>query len=84
MEGDPTAVIKLKDEADWPRDKPLITQMDSAGNHNITIKGFEINGNHDNNEDKKRGEGYYNLIHFFNSSNIQVHDMYMHDGHEMG
>jgi len=58
--------------------------MVSAGNHNITIKGFEINGNHNNNEDKKRGEGYYNQIHFWNSSNIQVHDMYMHDGHGNG
>ncbi len=84
LEGDPTAVIKLKDEADWPRDKPLITQTDSAGNHNIIIKGFEINGNHNNNQEKKRGEGYYNQIHFLNSSNIQVHSMYMHNGHGDG
>ncbi|MDD2613510.1 MAG: right-handed parallel beta-helix repeat-containing protein [Methanosarcina sp.] len=84
LEGDPTAIVELKDKADWPRNNPLITQMDSAGNQNITIKGFEINGNHDKNEEKKRGEGYYNLIHFFNSSNIKVHSMYMHDGHGDG
>ena len=84
LEGDPTAIIKLKDEADWPRNKPLITQMDRAGSYNITIKGFEINGNHNKNLDKKRGEGYYNLIHFLNSSNIQVHSMYMHNGHGDG
>ena len=35
-------------------------------------------------EDKKRGEGYYNMIHFLNSKDIQVHDMYMHDGHGDG
>ena len=84
LEGDSTAVIKLKDKADWASDKPLITQMDSAGNYNITVKGFEIDGNHNNNEDKKRGEGYYNQFYFFNSRNIQVHDMYMHDGHGDG
>jgi len=54
---------------------------DSAGNQNITIKGFEINGNHDVNKEKKRGEGYYNQICFLNSSNTKVHSMYMHDGH---
>ena len=84
LEGDPTAVIKLEDDADWPGSKPLITQMDSTGNHNITIKGFEINGNHDHNEDKKRGEGYYNMINVLDSKNIQVHDMYMHNGHGDG
>lgn len=84
LEGDPTAVIKLEDKAEWPSGKPLITQMDSAGNHDIIIRGFEIYGNHDNNKDKRKGEGYYNLIHFLNSKNIQVHDMYMHDGHGDG
>lgn len=84
LEGDSTAIIKLKDNADWPSDKPLVTQMGSVGSYNITVKGFEIDGNHDNNEDKKRGEGYYNQFYFFNSENIQVHDMYMHDGHGDG
>ncbi|AKB18383.1 hypothetical protein MSWHS_1520 [Methanosarcina sp. WWM596] len=82
--GDPTAVIKLKDKADWPVGKPLITQMDWRGVHGVIIKGFEIDGNHDNNEDKKKGLGYYNMIHFLNSRDIQVHDMYMHDGHGEG
>ena len=84
LAGDPTAVIKLKDKADWPVAKPPITQMDWRGVHGVTIKGFEINGNHDNNEDKKKGLGYYNMIHFLNSRDIQVHDMYMHDGHGEG
>ncbi len=84
LEGDPTAVIKLIDNADWPVFKPLITQINSTGIHGVTIKGFEIDGNHDNNLDKKRGYGYYNMIHFRNSGDIQVHDMYMHDGHGEG
>ena len=84
LQGDPAAVIKLKNKADWPPNKPLITQTDSSGNRNIIIKGFEIDGNHDENTEKKRGEGYYNLIYFTNSTNIQVHDMYMHDSHGDG
>jgi hypothetical protein len=85
LEGDPTAVVKLEDNADWPVNKPLITQIDADKSYNnITIKGFEINGNHDNNKDKKNGDGYYNMIRFLNSKNIQVHNMYMHDGHGDG
>lgn len=84
LEGDPTAVIKLIDNASWPVDKPLITQMDSNEIHGVTIKGFEIDGNHDNNLDKTDGYGFYNMIHFCNSTDIQVHNMYMHDGHGEG
>ncbi len=84
LQGDLTAVIKLIDNADWPVFKPLITQINSTGIHNVTIKGFEIDGNHDNNQDKKKGYGYYNMIHFRNSTDIQVHDMYLHDGHGEG
>jgi hypothetical protein len=84
LEGDPTAVIKLEDKADWPSAKPLITQIDRNGINGVTIKGFEIDGNHDKNEDRRNGEGYYNMIYFFWSKNIQVHDLYMHDGNGDG
>lgn len=84
LEGDPTAVIKLIDNAGWAVDKPLITQMDSNNINGVTIKGFEIDGNHDNNLDKTNGYGFYNMIQFCNSTDIQVHDMYMHDGHGEG
>ncbi|PAV13778.1 hypothetical protein ASJ81_03435 [Methanosarcina spelaei] len=84
LEGDSTAVIKLEDKADWPLEKPMITQMDSAGNHDINIKGFEIDGNHDKNNGKSRGKGYHNLIYFLNCENIQVHSVYMHDSHGDG
>ena len=81
LEGDPTAVIKLEDKADWPVNKPLITQVNRSGTQGITIKGFEISGNYENNLDKPLGYGYYNMIFFRNATYIQVHDMYMHDGH---
>ena len=84
LEGDPTAVIKLENKANWLAGKPMITEMNSTGIHGVTIKGFEIYGNHDNNEDKKNGEGYYNMIHFLYSEDIQVHNMYMHEGHGDG
>ncbi|MGB9132258.1 MAG: right-handed parallel beta-helix repeat-containing protein [Methanosarcina sp.] len=84
LEGDSTSVLKLEDKANWPVEKPIITQMDSSGNNNITIRGFEIDGNHNNNMDKGRGKGYYNLIHFLESEDIAVYDMYMHDGHGDG
>lgn len=57
LEGDPTAVIKLKDDASWPVEKPLITQMNRTGIHDITIKGVEINGNHNKNSELKKGPG---------------------------
>lgn len=84
LEGDPTAIIKLKDKANWPEEKPIITQMDSLGNHDIIIRGFEIDGNYDKNDEKSRGKEYYILIHFLNCENIKVHDMYMHDSHGDG
>jgi Disaggregatase related. len=84
LKGDSTAVIKLKDKANWTAGKPLITQMNMIGIHGVTIKGFEIDGNHDNNLDKPNGYGYYNMIRFRNASDIQIHDMYMHDGHGDG
>lgn len=84
LEGDQTAVIKLEDKADWPVDKPLITQIDSAESQNITVRGFEIDGNHDGNREKSRGKGYHNLIHFLNCKNIKIYNMYMHDSHGDG
>lgn len=84
LSGDHSAVVKLKDSADWAAGKPMITQMDSAGVNRVTIKGFQIDGNHDRNEDRKRGQGYYNMINFLDSKNVDVHGMYMHDGHGDG
>jgi len=80
LEGDPTAVIKVADHAGWPTMKPLIKQIGNSGNDNITIRGFEINGNYAGNSEFALGTGYYNLIYITHSTNIKVYNMYMHDG----
>ncbi len=77
LEGDSTAVIKLADNAGWSIEKSIITQMDSFGDHNITIKGFAIDGNRDENKNVENGSGYYNFINLSNCQNIDVYDMYM-------
>lgn len=80
LEGDSTAVIKVADHAGWPIMKSLIKQMSGSGNNNITVRGFEINGNYAGNSEITLGTGYYNLIYFTHSNNIKVCNMYMHDG----
>ncbi len=84
LEGDSNAVIKLADHACWDTMKPLIQQMNSSGNNNIVIRGFEVNVNHDNNTEFARGKGYYNVIYFLRCNNVKVYNMYMHDGHGDG
>ncbi len=84
LEGDPNSVIKLADHAGWPVDKPLITQMNSDGNHNITIKNFTIDGNREGNDDVTSGKSYYNFIYLSNCQNIDVSNMYMTNSHGDG
>lgn len=84
LEGDPDAVVKLVDHAGWAVAKPLIRQISGSGNSNITIRGFEVNGNHDKNTEVARGKNYYNVIYFTNCKNVTAYDMYMHDGHGDG
>jgi hypothetical protein len=84
--GDSNAVIKLVDHARWTNE-PMIPLIGKYGNSeitNVTISGFEIDGNHDGNTETPKGKGYYNMIYFNNARNITVHDMYMHDGHGDG
>lgn len=80
FEGDSNATLKLTDKAGWPSMKPLIQQLDSSGNHNITIQGFEINGNYAGNTDVELGRGYYNFIYFNNCKSINVSNMHLHHG----
>jgi len=83
LEGDSTAIVQLTCRASWPLDKPLLTQIDSTQSKNITIRGFEIDGNHDKNNEE-RGKGYYNFIYLVNTKGVKVYNMYMHDGHGDG
>ena len=92
LEGDSTAVVKLADHAGWVDWKPLIEEMhvlpvnnstvdDSLTvNHDITVRGFEINGNYAGNSEITLGQGYYILLFFSHCNNITVNNMYMHDG----
>ncbi|MDQ1253785.1 MAG: hypothetical protein QG646_2974 [Euryarchaeota archaeon] len=80
LEGNSTAVIKLANKAGWPSMKPLIQQMDSSGNSNITVKGFEVNVNYPGNNEITLGKGYYNVMHFKNCTNVEVSNMYLHHG----
>jgi hypothetical protein len=84
LEGDSTAVIKLANNAGWKTMKPLIQQMNSAGNNNIVVRGFEVNVNHDGNSKVSKGQGYYNVMYFTHCNNVKVYNMYMHDGHGDG
>ena len=85
LEGDSNAVIKLVDHAGWTNES-MIPLIGKLGNEitNVTISGFEINGNHDGNTERSKGKGYYNMIYFTNAKNITVCNMYMHDGHGDG
>jgi hypothetical protein len=80
LKGDSNAVIKLADNAGWPSMKPLIQQMDISGNYNITVKGFEVDGNYAGNSEITLGRGYYNIIYFTNCRTVKVSNLYMHDG----
>jgi len=94
LTGDNTACVKLVDGAGWKSMIPLIGPSDVSLN-NVTIHGFEIDGNHDGNyveslgkaqvfPNVNKGAGYYNHMYFTYSTNIDVYDMYLHDGHGDG
>lgn len=59
---------------------PLIQQMSSSGNDNITVRGFEVDVNYAGNSEISLGTGYYNIMYFTNCRDIKVHNMYMHNG----
>lgn len=78
LTGDSDACIKLIPDANWGDYVPLITNMDGA-NENFTIKGFEIDGNSEN-QSVSRGSGYYDMIYFYKCTDITVTDMRMEWG----
>ena len=88
LEGDSTAKIKLIDNAGWPQFQAMIMQKgavfdvglaDTANAvHDITIRGFEIDGNRVN-QHQPSGNGYVYLIKLQNCYNITINNMYLHD-----
>ncbi|WP_410509919.1 PGF-pre-PGF domain-containing protein [Methanosarcina hadiensis] len=83
LEGDSSATIKLAKNAGWSSVKPLVKEK-SSGSHNITIRGFTIDGNREENTNVVSGDGYYNLIHLSDCQNISVYNMYLTNNHGDG
>ncbi len=83
LEGDSNATIKLVRNAGWSSTKPLIKERNSSS-HDITIRGFTIDGNREGNANIESGNGYHNLMHFSDCQNISVYDMYLTNNHGDG
>ena len=98
LQGDATAVVKLKDHAKWPLYKAMMaskhmkpgvyTGQNPEPIRNITVRGFEMDGNNPNNRDvdeatgspRSAGKGYDYLIQLVNAYEVTVNDMYLHEG----
>jgi uncharacterized membrane protein len=83
LEGDSSAKIKLVSNANWDVSKPMVKER-SSGSHDITIRGFTIDGNREGNTNVESGKGYYNLIHLKNCQNISVYNMNLTNNHGDG
>ncbi len=82
LTGDKSVTLKLKDNLNWAKLKPMIgqkkakkwtpfgTKGDSISN--VEIYGFSISAGEQN---APEGSTYYPLIHFYNPKNISIHDM---------
>ncbi|MCQ1535232.1 hypothetical protein FTO70_05920 [Methanosarcina sp. KYL-1] len=83
LEGDSDACITIPNSAGWAKAIPLIKNRDSSGNKNITIQGFEIDGNSEEQMSlgsRRLGNSYYTMMYFSKSTNIKVQNMYLHHG----
>ena len=89
LEGDADAVIKLVDHAGWNRKyKPMLAQKGyiaastlgapDTRTGNITIQGFEIDGNRSN-QNEPSGKSYYTIIQLQNCYNVTIRNMYLHN-----
>jgi hypothetical protein len=58
--------------------------IEATNQKNISVYGFEIDGNFAGNPRYKYGKGYFNMMWFKNCQNIEVYNMYLHDSHGDG
>jgi len=99
LEGDATAVVKLIDHSHWPKWKAMIaskydtsppgpyTTLKCEPIRNITIRGFEVDGNSGNNRDldeetgktRSAGAGYDYLLRLMNAYDVTINDMHLHN-----
>jgi len=83
LEGDSTVVIKLADHADWPKEKPMIKQMDSAGTMILLSRTLQL-------METVKGTmtlSVETLLQPYppeNCQNIDVHDMNLTNNHGDG
>ncbi len=73
LTGDSDSIVTIPNNAGWMENLPLIK---SQSNDNVTICGFQIDGNRDN-QPEPTGYGWYRLVEFQETTNIKVHDMQM-------
>jgi hypothetical protein len=88
LQGDADAVVRLVDDAGWVRFKPLIGQQGTrfapelgdpeVSTGGITIRGFEVDGNKDNQAGVPDGDSYYTMIQLQNCHDVTISDMYLH------
>jgi PGF-pre-PGF domain-containing protein len=83
LEGDPNATIKLERNAGWPSTKPLVKERNSSS-MDITIRGFTLDGNREENTNVISGDGYHNLMHLSDCQNISVYNMHLTNNHGDG
>ena len=82
LEGDSDAVVKLVDNAGWSANKGIIQPLDGAANE-ITIQGFEIDGN-DENQPVSNGASYYTIMLLDGCTDVTVRNMYIHNSNNDG
>ena len=83
LEGDSSAKIELVSNARWKASTPMIKE-NNFNSHDITIRGFTIDGNREGNTNVISGKDYYNLIHLSDCQNINVYDMNLTNNHGDG
>lgn len=85
LEGDKTAVLTIKDNSSLGKDVPLIKQASPSRTNKgkLTLRNFEIDGNYAGNSDDPRGKSFRTLMWFY-YDDVEVYDMYLHDGHNDG
>lgn len=75
---DSNAKLKLKNAAGWAVNKPLFSQLTSTL-ENFEMYGGEVDVNYDN-QSVALNSGYYPIFVFSSVTNLNIHDMNLHDG----
>jgi hypothetical protein len=76
IEGDSTAIIKLKNGANWSVSTPIFVQNSSTIT-NVNFRGFTVDGNAAGNESNVyvNNVGYYTFLLLLNATNVEISKM---------